>query len=314
MKILFISSGRSGHVGSVVRNQGESLKKSGIEVEYFLIKSGFLGYFISIFELRKIIKKNNYDLAHAHYSLCGFVASLAGCKPLIVSLMGSDIYMSKAPGLITKFFYNYKWDAVIVKTQRMKERLNLKGANVIPNGVDISRFKTIPVIDAKKYLNLNVSKKYLLFISSPNRPEKNFQLARKAVELLNRNDIVLLPVYNVPNSEIVYYLNSAEALILTSKYEGSPNVIKEAMACNCPIISTDVGDVRWVIGETEGCFIASFDPYDFAEKIKLALDFSEKGGRTNGRQRIIELGLDSETIAKKILEVYNRLMTNHLLQ
>ncbi len=314
MKILFISSGRSGHVGSVVKNQGESLKKSGIKVEYFLIKPGFCGYFVSIFKIRKAFKKNNYDIAHAHYNLCGIVAALAGCKPLIVSLMGSDIYMSKTLGLITKFFYNYIWDSVIVKTQRMKEQFNLKRANVIPNGVDVSKFKPIPVTEAKKYLNLNVSKKYLMFISSPARPEKNFQLARKAVELLNRNDIVLLPVYNVPNSEIVYYLNAADTLLLTSKYEGSPNVIKEAMACNCPIVSTDVGDVKWVIDDTEGCYLASANPEDIAEKLQLAIDFREKNLQTNGRQRIIELGLDSETVANKIIEVYKKLTGNQDLK
>ena len=96
-----------------------------------------------------------------------------------------------------------------------------------------------------------------------------------------------------------------ELVILTSLWEGSPNVIKEAMACNCPIVSTNVGDVRWVIGDTEGCYITSFDPEDVAEKIKLALEF---GKRTNGRDRIIELGLDSETIAKRLIDIYSKVL------
>ena len=78
-------------------------------------------------------------------------------------------------------------------------------------------------------------------------------------------------------------------MILTSFSEGSPQIIKESMACNCPIVSTDVGDVRDVIGETEGCYICSYDPKDVADKIKLALTYSEEKGRTNGRKRIIEL-------------------------
>src|SRR4030042_4531165 len=105
---------------------------------------------------------------------------------------------------------------------------------------------------------------------------------------------------------IIHYLNAADVLLLTSFHEGSPNVIKEAMACNCPVVSTDVGDVRWVVGNTSGYYISSFDPGELAEKIKLAIVFREKHRQTNGRDRISELGLDSETVAKKIIDVYKK--------
>jgi len=88
-------------------------------------------------------------------------------------------------------------------------------------------------------------------------------------------------------------------VILTSKFEGSPNVIKEAMACNCPIVSTDVGDVREVIGNTEGCFITSFEPEGVAKKIKLAIEFNKK---TNGRDNITHL--DEKVIAQRLIDVY----------
>ena len=99
------------------------------------------------------------------------------------------------------------------------------------------------------------------------------------------------------------YLNAADALVLTSLWEGSPNVIKEAMACNLPIVSTDVGDVKEVIGDTEGCYITSYEPSDVAGKIKLALDF---GKRTNGREKIKHLEIN--TIAKRIIDVYNEVL------
>ena len=105
------------------------------------------------------------------------------------------------------------------------------------------------------------------------------------------------------------YYNSADLLLLTSFHEGSPNVIKEAMACNCPIVSTDVGDVKRLFGEYTRClYIHSFDPIDVAEKIKQASSSAKKHGQTNGRERIIELGLDSNTIAEKIIEVYNEVL------
>jgi glycosyltransferase involved in cell wall biosynthesis len=104
-------------------------------------------------------------------------------------------------------------------------------------------------------------------------------------------------------------MNASDVLILSSLHEGSPNVIKEAMACNCPIVTTNVGDVKWVLDNTDGCYISSFDPKEYVEKIKLALEFSEKNGRTKGRDRIIELGLDSVTIAKKIINVYQKVLS-----
>ena len=107
-----------------------------------------------------------------------------------------------------------------------------------------------------------------------------------------------------------YYYSAADVVLLTSVTEGSPNVIKEAMACNCPIVSTDVGDVREVLGNTEGCYISGLDPVEVAEKTKKALEFSYTKGRTKGRQRIIELGLDSESIAKKIVEVYKKALNS----
>ena len=115
-------------------------------------------------------------------------------------------------------------------------------------------------------------------------------------------------MYDASYELITYYMNAADVLLLTSLWEGSPNVIKEAMACNCPIVSTDVGDVRWVFGETEGCYLTSFDPEDVADKIKLALVFAEEKNRTNGRKRIIEFGLDTETIANKIIDVYKKVV------
>ena len=80
------------------------------------------------------------------------------------------------------------------------------------------------------------------------------------------------------------------------------------MACDLPVVSTRVGDVEWLFGDEPGHFIAEHDPDDVADKIKLALEFSEKYGRTNGRQRIIELGLDSDSIAKRIIEVYEEVI------
>jgi len=103
-------------------------------------------------------------------------------------------------------------------------------------------------------------------------------------------------------------MNAANLLVLTSFHEGSPNVIKESMACNLPIVSTNVGDVKQVIERVDGCFLAGYETAEFSQKLKLALDFSMKTGRTKGRERILESGLDSESIAERLIDVYKRVL------
>ena len=101
-------------------------------------------------------------------------------------------------------------------------------------------------------------------------------------------------------------MNSANFLLVTSYSETGPLVVKEAMACNLPIVSTNVGDVSYLINEIRGCYLTKYAPKDVAEKIKLAIDYSITDGKTNGRSKIIELGLGSDVIAEKIINVYNK--------
>lgn len=307
MKVLFVSSGNSEFgISPIVKNQGESLKQNGIDLYYFTIKGkGINGYLKNIPILKKYLKNYNYDIIHAHYSLSAIVATLSGAKPLVVSLMGSDIYRYGISKKVIKYFNKSKWDKTIVKTDNMKKYLNINDAIVIPNGVDLNKFEFIQRENAINFTGFEKSKKHILFMSNPDRPEKNFNLAQQACDLLNDKNIDLHTIYNIPHDKIPYYYYSADLLLFTSLSEGSPNVIKEAMACNLPIVSTDVGDVKEIIGDTEGCFICSYDPKDVADKIKIALDY---GKRTNGREQIIKLGLDSDSIAKKIIKVYEEVV------
>lgn len=306
MKVLFVSSGKSGDVGYVVKNQGESLKSLGLSIDYFVVRPRLAGYLSAIRKIRNITQTNSYDLIHAHYSLCGIVSALAGCKPLVVSLMGSDAFVSFFLRFFTFLFYKYSWKVTIVKTVQMKQKLNFNKSIVIPNGVDLSRFKSIPKKDARNYINFPLDRKLLLHVSVKNRPEKNIDLAKRATIKLNDPLVDFLHIHDKPNSEIPFYLNAADALLLTSKREGSVNVIKEAMACGCPIVSTDVGDVKWLIDKTEGCFITTFDPEDVAEKIHNAINYFKK---TEGRKRLIDLGLDSDSISRRIIDLYNKVIT-----
>ena len=117
--------------------------------------------------------------------------------------------------------------------------------------------------------------------------------------MIKNPNLELLVVMGIASSKLYLYYSAADVLILTSFHEGSPNVIKEAMACNCPIVSTKVGDVEWITSKTEGCYIAERSIRDVADKLERAIYFANHQNRTNGRERIISLKLDDANIAQK---------------
>lgn len=311
MKVLFVSSGNNiDGISSIVFNQGESLRENGVEIEYYTIKGkGLLGYLKNIHSIKKKVKSANYDLIHAHYSLSALTATLSFPKiPIIVSLMGSDSKMNLFWNLIIKINYYFFWKQVIVKSEEMQNGLKLDKCSVIPNGVDLNNFILKNKAELRKKLGFSKEKKYILFLSNPERVEKNYNLASEAAKSLSNNNVELVVVYNKTQTEVIEYLNACDILLLTSLWEGSPNALKEAMACNLPIVSTNVGDVEWLFGNESGHYLTSYNPNEVAENIKVALEFSEKYDHTKGRQRIIDLGLDSQTAAKKIINVYKKVL------
>ena len=311
MRVLFVSSGNSEQgISPVVKSQGESLRKVGVDVEYFtIVGKGFKGYLKNVLPLKAHIKKNEFDIVHAHYSLSALTATLACAKPLVVSLMGSDIRL----GLIIRYAVNissrFFWSALIVKSQDMQNNIGIKNSQIIPNGVDAALFKPIEKSIAHERLGWDANKKHILFAANPARQVKNFPLLEKAYEIIDLPDHTQLHVLeNIPHEEIPIHMNASDVVVLTSLWEGSPNVVKEAMACNCPVVATDVGNIAWLFGNEPGHYLTGFAPEDVADKLKLALDFAENKGRTRGRERILELALDSESIAKRVIDVFNEVL------
>ena len=309
MKVVFVASGNKsvGTVSSFVRTQYESLQHEGLDMRLFpIVGHGCKAYCKSIFRLRRIIRTEHPDIVHAHYSICGIVAVLAACftrTKVVVSILGSFPRDNFKLHWV-RFFINHIWDATIVKSQRTANQLGLS-LPVVPNGVNIDQFVIIPQAEARRQCGFEEDKKYIIWCSHPSRSEKRFPLAQKAVAGLNSPNVVLYPVFDRPHDDIVTFMCAADALLLTSSMEGSPNVIKEAMACNCPIVSTDVGDVRWVTEGVEGTFVSKdVSPKELSSCLRQALDFN---GRTEGRERILSQGLTTLDIARKIKSIYDTL-------
>ena len=309
MKILIVCSGNAPEFDfqihqAFIYDQIESVCRQYPSVSYecFFVKGrGVIGYYKNLSLLRQKIKVYSPDLLHAHGGLTGLLCALQRKVPVIVTFHGSDINL-----LANRLFSNLATllceKSIFVSWQlKRKMPVKYKMPEVIPCGVDLDVFFPIDKSEAKADSGLSKTEKYILFCSSFDNPIKNFPLAQKA--LIGIDNLKVKEIRNRSRKEVNYLLNGAELVLLTSFSEGSPQIIKEAMACNCPIVATDVGDIREVIDDMEGCFITSFDPNDVTEKIKLALAF---GKRTNGREKIDNF--DNQKIAGRFVDVYREVL------
>ena len=311
MKVIFVASGNKsvGKVSAFVQSQFDSLQQEGLSMVLFPIKGrGLRSYCVSIFKLSKIVRQEHPDIVHAHYSICGVVAVLATLfsdSKVVVSILGS--FPKKSFKLIwVRFFVRKIWDVTIVKSKRTASQLGIQ-LPVIPNGVDLNKFFVVNQEEARNKCGFEEGKKYVIWCSNPSRPEKNYQLAQIAVDSIKDEKVCLVPVYNKAHELMVDYMCGADVLLLTSTNEGSPNVIKEALACNCPIVSTDVGDVRDIAEGIDGVFISNDNTVkDISDSLIKALSY---GKRTNGREHLIHLGLSSIDIAHRIIQLYKTVIS-----
>ena len=305
MNVLFVGSGNHGEMSPIIKSQGDSLASSNIDVRYYLIKGkGLRGYLGQVKPFRRYLKNNSFNVIHAHYSLSAFTASLAGAKPLVVSLMGSDVKATwKYKMLIRMFASLFRWREIIVKSKDMYDDLGISKAKIIPNGVDLGLFRPMDRDECRISLGWNVNNKHILFPASPLRQEKDFALAKSSVSLLGAN-VEIHAFENVDHQETPRFFNAADVVLLTSKWEGSPNVIKEALACCVPIVTTNVGDVSERLNGVDGCYVVQTrDKNDVAALLRKALQF---GGRTKGAEKLLSDGLDNQQVAERLADIYKK--------
>jgi teichuronic acid biosynthesis glycosyltransferase TuaC len=303
MKVLIVCSKNSGRIAPFIVEQVDSLSKLGVDMEYFCIEGkGMGGYLKNRKSLMKKIRQYKPDLIHAHYGLSGLLANTQRHVPVITTYHGSDINIPRIFCLSRINMILSKHAIFVSEKHRQKSKLQHK-FSVIPCGVDIDLFVPLDKIKAREVLGLDLTVKTILFAGAFSIPVKNPDLAKAANALLDNTMLIELKGYT--REEVAVLLNAVDVLLMTSFTEGSPQIIKEALACNCPVVSVDVGDVSQVISDIPGCFISSYEPNDVAAKLQQAIDF---GQRTEGRNRILELKLDLQSVAEKILAVYNKLV------
>lgn len=316
MKVLFVSSGNSEffEITPFIKSQGDSLARFGIEMDYFPIKGkGIGGYRKNIARLKKYIQKTQPDIIHTHYSLSGWVSVLARiAKPMVLSLMGSDTYggvaekgkttvktpfMRLQAKLIQPFF-----DAIIVKSDNLKQSVwNQKICYVIPNGVNYQKFKPLDKVACRKKLGLPLGEKLVLFMGRTTDPRKNFALVEKSLPLLKTENVQVVAPYPVRHEEVPLYFNACDVLAFPSFKEGSPNIVKEALACNMSIVATDSGDVLERVDGLKRVLVSNFDEKEFSEKLDQLLSSDIK----EDTRQIIQPQIDEDIIAARIVDIYN---------
>lgn len=312
MKILFVASGRSGGVNAIVKNQGESLRKEGVDVVYFVVKqNGVKGYIKTIPTLRKTIREIKPDVVHAHYGWCAYISSLALAGldiPMVASLMGNDILDHKwYPWMAQVFRKLFRWQATIVKSQEMRNRVGIPQAMVIPNGVNMKLFRELNQEECRNQMGWSKDKWHVLFLGRRTDTRKNYPLAEEAVALLNKQykniktiEIHCLEGYKNEDTPVVY--NAADASILPSFYEGSANALKEAMACGVPLVATPCGDAEERLLRVTGSACSkTYQVEEIATLLEKALKWE---GKTNGRQILQEDGLSSKQVAEQLIQIY----------
>ncbi len=311
-KVLIVCSGNAPNFKfevhqAFVFDQVNAISKNYPEVnfDYFFIQgTGINGYLSNLKRLKRRLKVQKFDIIHAHFALSGLLANLQRSVPVVCSFHGSDINLLKNR-FISIIVAILSKKTIYVSNKLYNKAIFKKDKNIIPCGVDFGIFNTIEKKLAQQKMNLNSSKKYILFSSSFTNKIKNYQLLKEALGLLKSRNIEILELKDYSREEVALLINAADICVMTSLSEGSPQFIKEAMACNCPIVSTEVGDVKDLISGTDGSYLTSFDPFDVAEKIKMAFAF---GKRTNGRENIQQL--DNNKIAKRIVSIYENILQN----
>lgn len=306
------------HWGAFVRSQVDSLVAAGVTNTLYEIEGwkGASHYLRALRELPAVARDCAAVLVHAHYGLSG-AAAVRVPLPLVVSFCGDDLLGRpdaqgrlswKSRALIPlSHRAAARADAVIVKSDEMRRALpGIPDVNVIPNGVDFGRFRERPRAEARRELGWREGGQVLLFPADPEEPRKNFPLAQAVERSLRARglDVRLEHLYGQPQERIAVAMSAADVMLLPSYHEGSPNAVKEALACNLPVVAAPVGDCEERLRGVTPSAIAERTPEAFTEAVSTVL---AAGVRSNGREHVAELSL--ERVAERVLAVYRQALS-----
>ena len=291
--------------GRWVRDQIAEIRARGIEVEEFGFPRGRSHYLPATRRLRALLRAERFDLVHAHYGLAGWVARLAGARPLLVTFHGTDVRHPVVGPLSRRLAWRADLVAGVSRALFFEEDgrpglPDVPGAAVLPCGPELGRFASAPRAAARAALGLDPAGRYLLFPADPARPEKRHD---RAAQIAAATGAELLTGGSIEPEAMSTWMNAANAVLVTSDYEGFGMAAIEALACDVPVLSTPVGVAPYLLAGIEGCLCAPFDPDIWATAARPHLDASDPRVAGAGRAATLAAG----PMAERVIEVYRHM-------
>jgi len=293
--------------GRWVLDQVEEIRSHGVEVEVFSFPLGRGQYLPAMRRLRRLLRDQRFDLVHAHYGLPGWCARLAGARPLVVTFHGTDVRHRTVGPLSRRLAARVDLCAGVSRAlfgpeggRRGLPRPAGKTA-VLPCGPDLTRFRPLPRAEARRELDLDPGGRYLLFPANPSRPEKRHD---RAAELARSAGVELLTGGGIEPDRMPLWVNAANAVLVTSDYEGFGLVALEALACEVPVLSTPVGIAPHVVGGVPGCLVAPFDDERWLTALRPHLEANDP--RVPGAQQAT--AFSAARMAQRVLIAYRELL------
>ena len=316
-RVLFVTSqwptASNPHHSPYLVSKVKSLRQSGVEVDVYHYRGQWnpLYYIQAVGGLWKRIGQTPYDLVYAFFGQCGLVATSQRRLPVVVRFGGSDLigwhdqqgrepFASMILRTVSRLAAR-RADMVMIPEPGMAVYLPRCEYIAFPDGIDLELFQPCDRMKARRELGFPEGKKLVLFAADPSRVVKRYELARAAVEIAGqKHSVELVVAGSEPHERMPLYMNACDVLVLTSQHEGSPNVVKEALACNLPIVSVDVGDVRSRIGSAPNCVVCETDdPNEIADALNRIL---QHGNKSNLRDWVLDL--DMRRVAQREIEVF----------
>jgi glycosyltransferase involved in cell wall biosynthesis len=288
--------------GRWVRDQVDEVRKRGIEVDLFSFPPGRGEYVPATRRLRGLLRRERFDLVHAHYGLAGWVAKLAGAAPLLVTFHGTDV---RHP-VVGPLSHRLAWrvDLVAAVSRALYESEDgrpglppVPGSAVLPCGPDLTRFGPTSRAEARRELGLDPEGRYLFFPANPSRPEKRHD---RAAELASACEADLLSGGSIEPEAMPTWINAADAVLVSSDYEGFGMAAVEALACDVPTLSTPVGIAPYALAGIAGCLCAPFETERWAAVARPHLDAADPRVRGAARAET----LSAARMAERLIEAY----------
>lgn len=308
MDVLYVSRSNSGYPHPFIQEQAAALSKNfNISIQHFLIRRGGLrGYIKAAIELSDFIKHNKTDIVHVHYGLSALVAVINKVLfleklRLIITYHGSDINKTteRPFSLFAAHFASHN----VLVSEKMLKYINKK-SSVISCGIDTD-VELIHRESTREAYGWGENDFVILFSSSFAREEKDPEFAFQVVDALTKTSsktIKFVEMKGYTREQVTKLMQAADVLIMCSKTEGSPQVIKEAVINSLPVISNDVGDVRSICAEVDNCFIISKEVDAYVKCLQL---LSESNARVKNRTPVISK-YDNTLIAHQLYNVYTQ--------